>query len=116
MIAPSQFVLTVDIGDLRDCMSSGRTTPDMAARVLNLEIAEDAVVLEPMHWHVTDGKTEHSIYTHFPKQAAEGYVAQMNCTEKPAVVSVTVWRMALDEEGEWIKVDREKFKIKNGQG
>lgn len=115
--------LTIDPADittLQEAIRSGLSTPELLAEWLPdaCEIVDACLVVEPDTWHATDCIGCEITYTadddvEDGADAAKQYVEDGDWGDRKTTiwVSVHVWREAIDEDGDIVKVDENSHTI-----
>lgn len=110
--------ITIDSGDeesIRAAIGAGLATPESMARWLSEQdggytdavCEDDILILEPDTWHADDGNAEIECEVDSAQEAAEEYVRDGEWGDEGGSVSVRVWRVGIDADGDRVDVDEE---------
>ena len=94
-------------------IAAGDATIEQIATVMSWPIVEGCLVPEPNIWHADDGNAEITEEHDSGYEAAQSYVdtGDWGESDETSWITVYVWREAIDEDGDIVRVDEDRHKI-----
>lgn len=112
--------VTIDLtstSSIRAALADGTTSPKLLVELIpaaEYDSETDSIVLRPHRWHADDDNAEVIYDDICGADAAQAYVDEGDWGEddgRTSWVTVRVWRLGIDPEGDLVRVDEASHKI-----